>query len=312
MRQPFLMLVIIAVTAIYSHAPAAKTVVLNEADQWQPTAALPPDLEQISQQIDKGRTKNACKKLEKWLKTNPQSPDRDQALFLQGRALFQRKLYYQAFTSFDKLVTDFPDSALYTPSLYQYVEIARLFLTGAKRKVWGFIPASARTEAIEILDRVIDHWPGSELAATSLMMQADYYYSKRKYLEAQQTYQMVVQNYIGSSYFEKALLRNAESTYAQFNGPKYDGSCLIDARIRYQQFQAHFPKKARELDIATLDQKIINQMSEKEFVTADFYRRTGKIPAARYYWTYIVEHWPETPQARDSRAWLQETQQSVQ
>jgi outer membrane protein assembly factor BamD (BamD/ComL family) len=308
MRQFALVLVVLAVTAFCAAQAVGKTVVLDEADQWQPSTSLPADLEAISQNIEKGKAKKATKEIEKWIKDNPASPQMDQALFLKGRALFQRKLYYQSFVAYDKLVTDFPDTELFSTTLSQQVEIARRFLAGAKRKVWGFIPASAKTEALEILDRVIEKWPGSELAATALMMQADYYYQKRKYIEAQQTYQSVVQDYTGSSYYQKAMRRNAESTYIQFMGPRYQGTCLLDARIRYEQYQARFPEDAEQLGVAGIIEKITNQLAEKEFLIADFYRRTGKIPAAQYYWAYIINHWPDSSYARESRAWLHDTQ----
>lgn len=216
----------------------------------------------------------------------------DRALFLKGQALFERKLYYQAFEAYDDMLNGYAGSNFFEAALKQQVEIARRFLAGAKRKVWGFIPASAKTEGVEILDRVVERWPGSELSAQALMMQGDYYYNKGRFIEAQSTYQILVEHYSRSSYYEAALLRNAEATHAQYEGPLYDSSCLTDARIRYAHYQARFPQKAQELGIAQRRERIDWQEAQKHYEIADYYRRTHRTGAMQFYVEYIQQHWP--------------------
>ncbi len=283
----------------------SETLVLNEQDQWQSINDLPEDLAVIQEYLDRGKAKKANKTAKKWIKNNPDSPYMDQALFLKAQAQFDRKLYYQSFLDLEDLLNEYGTSKLFVPALEKEVEIAKLFLAGKKRKVWGFIPASARTEAIEILDIVAEHWPGSELAATALMIQADYYFQKDRFTEAQQTYQVVVDQYSKSQYYQTALRLNAESSHAIYQGYYYDGSSLEDARFRYLQYQARFPEDAARIGVDQRLTRIHWQQAQKEYKIADFYRRTKKYNSAKYYCQSIMKRWPDTEWAQKAREMLE-------
>ncbi len=289
--------VILVVTGVAN----ADEVVLNETGrEWVQVSDLPRGLVAVQQLLDEGRPKKAYKQVKKWIKAHEDSEVMDRALYLKAQAQFDRKLYYQSFEVYEEMLDGWGASRLFESALQQQMEIARRFLAGAKRKIWGFIPASARTEGLEILDRVVERWPGSELAAQALMMQADYYYGRGRFIEAQATYQIVVENYTKSGYYEKALLRNAESTHAQYRGPLYDSGCLTEARLRYEQYRARFPARARELGIESRIVRIRWEESEKHYEIADFYRRTHRQEAAHYYADYIEGHWPETEWAGEA------------
>jgi outer membrane protein assembly factor BamD (BamD/ComL family) len=282
-------------------AVSADVVVLSETGrEWVKVSDLPKGLVAVQKLLDEGSAKKAYKQVKKWIKANEDSEVLDQALFLKAQAQFDRKLYYQSFVVYEEMLDGWGASSLFEAALHQQMEIARRFLAGEKRKVWGFIPASARTEGLEILDRVVERWPGSELAAQALMMQADYYYDRGRFIEAQMTYQIVVENYTKSGYYEKALLRNAESTHAQYRGPLYDSGCLTEARLRYEQYRSRYPQRGQELGIAQRIQRIRWQEAEKHSEIADFYQRTKQQRASEYYQDYIQDHWRDTEWAKEN------------
>jgi len=250
-------------------------------------------LVEVREKLDQARPKAALKLLERWIAKNQDSIWRDRALFLQGQALFDRGLYYQAFEVYEKLLDEYGSSGFFQAALEQQMAIAKAFMSGKKRKVWKFIPVSARTEALEILDRIYQRWPGSELAAEALMLQGDYYYDRGRFIEAQQTYQLIVEHYQRSGFFARALLRNAEATHGQYLGSLYESGCLTDARIRYEQYRARFPEKARQIDVAARIEKIDQQQGQKCLSIADYYTRTGRYDSARYYNDYVAKRWPD-------------------
>ncbi len=279
------------VSPVTVSAAQGETVMLTPGGQWQEVENLSPQLVAMQQLIAQGKAKKAQKQLSRWIEDNDDSPWLDQAMFLKAQALFDRGLYYQSFGVYEELLDSFPASALWESSLRQQIEIAKLFLAGKKRKVWGFIPASARTEALEILERVEERWPGSDLAAYALKMQADYYFNAGRFIEAQGAYQILVDHYSSSRYYEESLLHSAEATQAQYRGPRYDGRCLNDARIRYEQYRLRFPQKAKQLGIAQRITRIHWQQAEKNYVVADYYRRTHHDESARYYAEYVKANW---------------------
>jgi len=280
-----------------------KPLTLGHAPQQ--LAQRPAELDQIEQLIKENHPDQALKDAKKWIKDHQDSDFLDEATFLKAQALFDKKLYHQAFRTYEKLLDNYATSRRFETALEQEVEIARRFLAGAKRKIWGWLPSGARTEALEIIDRVAQRWPGSQLAATALMMKADYYYRKGRFDEAQLTYQIIVDNYATSDAFEPALLGSAQSLHSQYHGPRYDGAPLHEAWFRYQQYQARYPQQAQNLGVAERLSQIETQLAHKDFVIADFYRRTHQPDAARHYWNYIPQRWPDTVSAHKARQMLQ-------
>ena len=135
------------------------------------------------------------------------------------------------------------------------------------------------------------------LAGQCLAIQADYYYDAERYIEAQETYQLIVDHYARSDFYEHALLRSAQATHAQYTGPDYDSGPLIDAAIRYRDFAAQYPARAEELGIDGILRDIADQRAHKAFCIADFYARTGRDSAAAYYWKLVALTWPASPWA---------------
>jgi len=199
----------------------------------------------------------------------------------------------------------YSSSDLFVPALHGQMDIACRFLQGAKRIVWGFIPAGAKTEGITILEKIDQRWPGSDLAAAALMRKAAYYFDCRQFLEAQHAYQTVVDNYQKNACYERAMLYNGRATHAQYIGPRYDTNCLSEALIRYEQYCQNFPEQAENYKIKQTMQLIRIQQAGKDFSIADFYWRTGKKQAAREYWADICQKYPETDWAVKARKLLE-------
>jgi len=286
----------------------AQTAVLGGAD-GQATDKLPQQLGWALRQLEQGRAKKADKTVRKWIKAHPDSQSMDQALFIKAQALSARGLYYQAFLAYEKLLDEHSATSLFAPAVRGQVGIARRFLAGEKRKVWGFIATGAKTEALAILDRVVERWPGSEVAAQALVMQADHYYDKGRFLDAQPLYQLLVDDYPRTRYYPQAMLRNAQSTHGQYAGSAYDTSCLAEARVRYDQFRARFPEKITEHRVDECLARIDELQAEKEWQIADFYRRTGKSGAAGWYWNMIIQRWPTSQPAQRASQQLQAQRQ---
>jgi tetratricopeptide (TPR) repeat protein len=268
--------------------------VLGDDGQAVEAGGLPAELIRAKRLLAEGEAKEAQEAAQEWLEENEGAAYADQAYWVIAQGLYDRGRYYQAFEKYEELLDGSPGTELFEASLRQEMEIGQLFLAGKKRLVWGFIPASAKTEGLEILDRVIDRWPGSEMAAEALMIQAEHYFAGGRFVEAQSTYQVLVESYSKSRFYQDALLRNAEATHGQYAGPGYDASCLTDARIRYEQYRARFPGHAGEIGIGPRIARIDWQLAQKHWVIADFYERTGRQGAARYYYEYVMSHWPDT------------------
>ena len=69
-----------------------------------------------------------------------------------------------------------------------------------------------------------------------------------------------------------------------------------------------FPESIHDGEIVGRLTRLRDLQAEKEFEIASFYHRTGKNPAAQYYWQTIIETWPASDWARQAEVMLQKDQ----
>lgn len=260
-----------------------------------PPTDLPPQLYKAKILIEDSHPKKAHKLITKWIKKHKDHPDMDRALFLKAQADLDRNRDYQAAESYDKLTKDHSNSRHFTESLEQQVVIAEKFLNGKKRHLMGLLWITAKTDAIEMLDKVIQRWPGSPLAVKALLLQADFFFNEERFVEAQDTYQLVIDHYKTAPQYRYALLQSAEATFRQFNGLRYDATPLIEARIRYAQARPQLPDGTTDADITDRLDDIENLLAQKELDIADYYHRTGQTQQARISWNQVATQWPDSP-----------------
>ncbi len=276
-----------------------------EGPATQPAAyQSDPQLDTIEDMISGGRSKEAIARLIDYLKYNRASPLRDRALYLMGEAQYRYGDRIKAFYYLDELLDTFPASDLYYPALNKQYDIADSFLNGFKRRVFGFIKLSAEDEAIEMLFRIQQRSPGSELAEKSLLRTADYYYADSQFDLAADTYAAYIREYPRSALNSRVRLRQAYANLAQFRGLKFDPTPVIDARTQLLALTADYPDVAQQENIPSLLDRIDATFAQKLFVTAAFYKRTHQPRAAAYVYSYLVSAYPDSPEAGKARTEL--------
>lgn len=271
----------------------------------QPTAILTdPRLDRIEDVISQGRYGDARKSLIVWLKANPASPVRDRALFLMADDLYRADDWIKSFYYCDELLDKYPASPLFESALNLQYQIADGFLNGHRRKLLGLHILGAQEEAIEMLFRIQQRSPGSELAEKCLLRTADYYYATSQFDLAVDAYQQYINSYPRSPLIARVKLRQAFSNLAQFRGLRFDPTPVIDARTQLINLAADYPDLADKENIPALLTRIDATFAKKLYVTADFYKRTHEPKAAAYVYEYLVLNYPNSPEAAKAKVQL--------
>jgi outer membrane assembly lipoprotein YfiO len=292
-------------------APAAmaaepSTVELR-GNQWvevnSPTTEPTTDAEliRIEQLVSQRRHKEARGRLVKWFQRNPSSPVRDRALYLMAEALYQKGDRIRAFFYLDQLLDEYPDSPLFYPALDVQYQIADAYLEGYKRRFLGLHLLTARDEAVDMLYRIQQRVPGSQIAEKSLLRTADFFYADAQYDLAGDAYAAYARSYPRSPAIARVRLRQAFSNYAQFRGLRFDATPLVDARAQLAEMVALYPDLADEEGLPAIVERIDRTFAEKMFVTADFYRRTKEPRAAAYTYQTLIEAYPHTAEAQKAQ-----------
>lgn len=274
-------------------------------DQEPPPDASPTNaLDQARALLAAGEPKDARELLEDWLDEVPDDDRYYEALYLLGETWFESENYWKAVVQF-QTVGENAAGELFHKANERCVDVARAFLAGEKRILWGIFRIPAYDDGIEILDRVWQREPGSRLGELALKLKADFYFERGEMDLAQDEYANLVAQYPSGRYVQLAMLRTAESAEAAFPGIKFTARPLLEAEERYRQLANTFPAYAERENVDQRLDGIRQQRASKDLDIAAWYERTRRADAAIFYYREILSDWPETLAAEQARARLQ-------
>ncbi len=279
---------------------------------WQPVkpAAPPapppdPDLDHVQELLDHKDGSAALEVSIQWVKAHgSKAPQRDRALYLVAQALIQTDDWIRAYYYLDELMDEYPAGPLFYPALTLQYHIADGFLNGHKVRVLGVPLLGQNEEAVEMLYRIQQRSPGSPLAQDALLRTADYYYASGDYDLAHDAYEFYATQYPRNDKVPQVRLRAAFASLAQFRGPRFDATPMLDARTQLADFAVAYPALAAEENVPGILAKIDDELAVKLYLTADYYRRTGALDGAVYMYRYQLLTYPNGPHAADARAAL--------
>ena len=256
--------------------------------------------------LNAGRWQQAHDLLLPWIKLHPVAPDRDRGLYLLAKVYYQRGDRFMAFYQLDELMDTYPDSRLFYPALQLQFDIADGYLNGFKNRdpLFGLILTSADDEAIEMLYRIQERSPGSPLAERALLRTADFYFNTSQFDLSGDAYGAFIRSYPRSPSIPGVRLRQAFSSLAQFRGPRFDATPLIDARAQFKDVQAHYPELAADANVPQWIDRIDADLARKAYLTGDYYARTHHEGGAAYMFRYVIQTYPNSHEAELSRTAL--------
>jgi len=244
--------------------------------------------------LSAGHDRRAEKTLDELIEDYPESPHREEAMWVRAQSLFDRERYYKAYEQYEDLIAQYAGSSRYRDALRKEIEIAELYLGPVRRRVLGLPLMSGEDEAIEILQRVYEHQPTGDFADDVVLRIADYYWSKRKWPDAEEYYDKYCKEYPNGDAVRHAELRRARSTLRQCEGPRYCTTSLRLARDRLRQFQEKYPDEAARHDVPALIAHLQDLRAQSLYEIAARYRRAGHPCAAAFYAERLQARYPDS------------------
>lgn len=254
-------------------------------------------LDRAQQLLDARQGEKAHDIVLNWLKSYPNAADRDRGLLMLAQCYFLDGDRIWSFYQCDELLDKYPDSRLFFSALELQYRVADDFLNGHKKKFLGFPIMSMEEEAIEMLFRIQERSPGSPIAEQALMRTADYYYHTSQFDLAADAYGAFARSYTRSPQVPRVLLQQAFATLAQFRGPRYDATPLIDARAMFRDIIERYPRMAQDEALPAFIDRIDNTLAAKMYIDADFYRRTNQPRAAVFMYRTLIKTYPNSRDA---------------
>lgn len=284
--------------------PLGPTTVVAPTPQSPEGDDMDPAIRHLSDLVRDGRYSRARDEGIEWLKANPSSPNYDRGLLVTAEALRGTREYVRSFYYCDQLLDEHGDSQQFEPAMRLQYDVADAYLLGAKDKLFGFRIVGRQDEAVEMLFRIQQRAPGSPVSEKALLRTADFYWANGDFDLASDAYHSYVQTYPRSPLVPKARLREAYSNLAEFHGPQFDSTPVLNAKTLLNQVSADFPDMARDEAIPAKLDLADRQLARKLYLNADFYRRTGKPTAAVTLCKRLLKQYPNAPESADAQKLL--------
>jgi len=235
-----------------------------------------------------------------WIESNPNHPLIVEARLLLADAKTADQDYYKALFEYEAVIRLYPQTEQYHIALEREFEIARLFIEGTKRKLWGmrFVPADGEGE--ELLIRIQERVPGSELGERASLLLGDYYFEEGEMSMATDAYDLFLINYPRSDQREWAMLRLIQASLARFRGPGFDKTGLLDAQARLFMYQEEYPAAAERIGADALLARIEESLARHANISAAWYERRKEWVSAAYTYRRVIKDFPTTSAAQEA------------
>ncbi len=323
--RALLQLVLIAFASAGAHAQAERAS-LDPSAGWVTTPKASDDparvrLDEARSLIARGEPRKARSILNDWLDEdeNAQSQYRAEALRLRGDAKYALGSEYRALFDYEQVIREYPASSEFVTAIEREVEIGKKYLSGLRKKWLGMRIEAQPGTGEEILIRAQERMPGSLVAEDAAIFLADYYFDKRRLEMASDMYDIFLRNFPSSPHRMHAMQRRVYSNIAQFKGPKYDGSLLLESKLLIQRFARDYPAQAEQAGLTSaLVVRLEESAAAQQLESAKWYIRVGDGPGARFVLNRLVRDHTGTVAATEGlsilqdRGWLETGRQRVE
>jgi len=297
-------------------ALAQRSTFALDEDGWEQTHAPEPgtdeyDLAEARRLIAQGHPGRAKKRLDRWIDRNKRTdnPWLATAYLLRGDARDADGNEYLALFDYERVIQGFSFSPDFLIAVERELNIAIRYAHGLKRKTWWspFRVGSTGSLSTELLIRVQERMPGSELGERSMIELADYYYDHRQMKLAAVAYELLLVNYPQSRYRKKAALRRILANLGQYKGPRHNGAPLVESRTLIQNYRDRYPLEATEAGLSdALLARIDESAAAQILVTAQWYLKRNDPVSARFSLRRLVHKHPRTVAATRARELMNE------
>ncbi|MCH7525936.1 MAG: outer membrane protein assembly factor BamD [Planctomycetes bacterium] len=253
-----------------------------------------------------GAYKKAKKAAGKWLnRYGDEHEEYPAAVLLLAQAKKARRNYHAAHETLQELLSDFRGTGYAEEALVEDFNIAEVFLSGVRRKLWGMRLLKADETGLEILDRISTDYDGTAIAEKAIKTKADYFYRRGDFSLAELEYARLVREFPQSRYTRYAMRRSADAALASFGGVCFDDAPLIEAEERFKLYMERFPGAAQQEGVGLRLNEIREKRAAKELEIGRYYERAKQHAAAVFYYRSAMENWPESIAANKAASALE-------
>jgi tetratricopeptide (TPR) repeat protein len=245
----------------------------------------------------------------------------EEARFYEAESYRLQGRYPKAIDCYHKMLIDFASGVHRQEAAQRMYEIANYWLDDTRAAIqraadpkagpsWPTIPAVFHFEkskplldeegrALQALEYVHVADVRGPLGEKALFLAGKVKLFREDYRAADDYFSQLIQQYPNSELAPDAIECAIFAKHMSTGGPDYDARKSSEAYQMIRMAQNNYAQLVAEKG-ELLDRQMVGihiQHAEKDFRTAEFYRRTGKLGSAYFYYELVRRRYPGTPQA---------------
>ncbi|MSR60360.1 MAG: hypothetical protein EXS05_22415 [Planctomycetaceae bacterium] len=269
-------------------------------------------------------------------------PAREEALFMVAECDFQRQYFADAQDGYDELLNE--GSPRYVEQATQrLMAIARYWLNSPKNpsevELAHFEQADPQTKledmpdaqvafsfpltpnlfdktrplfdtqgrALQALRSIWTKDSQGPLADDALLLAATYHLRKRDYESADHNFATIRELYGEREHAATAFILGQHASYQSYQGPRYDGKQLEEARKLTDSTLRLYPDAPQTKKLKADKERMRMEIAERDWTRVQYHlKRAGEKDSAAVYAEYIILQHPDSPRAAEARKLLLE------
>ncbi|MDF3057666.1 MAG: Tetratricopeptide 2 repeat protein [Rariglobus sp.] len=250
-----------------------------------------------------GSHSSAMSRYESVAKKYPNSIFAPEALYRAARIRLERRQYFKAFDSFQNVVSRYPNSPHFNEIIGDQYRIANALVEGARNRYFGLIPGfKNRAKGITYFEKIVETAPYSDYAPLALMNIAQGHQKLDEPDEAIDALDRMINHYPQSLLAPDAYYKLAETHASLVQGPYYDQASTRQAITYFEDFLILFPGDSH---VPAVDKGLIdvrNTFAESKIKIGDFYfYKRDNYKAARVFYNEAITSYPDSATAGVAR-----------
>lgn len=254
--------------------------------------ASPEDqLDYAKRLVEQGDYQKAAKAYRMLVYNYPDSKLAGPASVEAARCLMHTGYYYSAFVALKKAIQSYSSTIDLKDAVKTMYEIGVKFQQGAKREFFGIKIMSGSDAAVEVFEEAYNSEPWGEYADDSLFGIGESLKGRRKYAEAIERYQKLIDTFPDSPFVPRAKLAQATCYDLKSRGWERDYLSMSRAAETLREIKPD----ADVAEQAEAYREIIeDRLAHKHFDTAKFYSRRKKYVSSAVYLNKVIREFPNT------------------
>jgi outer membrane protein assembly factor BamD (BamD/ComL family) len=244
----------------------------------------------------------------------PDSPLEEKALFMAAECYFFTDLYVDADDAYGLLIKKYAATEHLDKVIARRFAIARYweqaYADHPRNPVRPNVTRKGEPmfdmmgHVFKIYERIRLDDPTGPLADDAIMATANAHFVRGHYEDADYHYSLLRTEYPKSEHQFQAHLLGLRAKLLRYQGPEYEGGPLVEAEELAKQLLVQFPTELGEEKgrIELAQKEIVAQRAMRDYQTAEYYHKNEYYGASKMYYAGIVDKYPETKLAAESKS----------